>query len=1144
MKNKVLKNFRTIASCTLALLVIVSSFGFVSITHATGATLTIGSQVASNGASINVPVTASNFVNIAGVTLTGIQFDNTLLRYDGYTLNALPVSGSLVNLVGNQININWSDQANPMNVESGTILTLNFTVISATTTNASISFEGTNEISDSKADIVAKTLVDGVITLNPVILSNIATVTSSSYTIGTNTITNVPFGTSKDTFLAALSKGQDNQTWNDSGINNPVVTGNTLVVTAQDGATTITYTVNVNAETTPPTISLFYPADNATNVSVNVQPTLTFSEAIDTSTMNGVNIELREYATLSADATKVPALLTYSAGNKVTFVLSSPLKYNKQYYFWVGTGVKDIAGNSFAADTWYHDQRANHEFTTEAVPLSSISITSPATKLTYTVGDALDITGLVVTGHYSDNSTQIETIAPSDVSGFNSSTPVTGQVLTITFGGKTTTYTINVVAPISSAKDITSFSFAQGEGVITGTNIAVTVPFNTIVTTLVPTIVLSGGTVSPLSGVAQDFTSPVTYTVTAEDTSTKVYTVTVTVVAPANISALTTAKATAQGLIDAKATESTTPNDHIVGSLAILTTALSAANATEASSQSVVDGQVSTLNSAISAYNLAIVPLSSMTAYDATLASKVQTNYTTVTWDAYQLVVTANVVTNQNTQAEVDTATANITTAQNSLIAKAGLEAYTAALATVSEVDYTTASWTIYQVIVKANVVTTENTQEEVATATGNITAAQANLVVIAVMTAYNTALSTVTEVDYTLASWATYQGVVSANVVTNQNTQAEVDAATANIVVAQGSLVTVAEANAIALLNTAKGNAGALTQGAYTVESWAILTTALNLPETTTTQIITKTTAINNAISNLVLSIEGETFALTPVDNEDDTVSGTITDASEATTVSSGVTVTFNIPADTTITGPTGWDGTINLPTVTTSFTLTPDSGNTASAVSAIEVGLGDTPLTLDKAVKLTFKGLAGKLVGWSQAGVFHQITSTCNSATNPTLDAGADCKIDVGSDLVVWTKHFTSFVTYTQTTIHNSSSGSSGGYIKPVAPTLTEISGCDTRITGFSTVTGQSCATNISHDEGKVLGVTAFNFTKFMKNGSKGSEIIELQKFLTTLGYTLTADGKFGPKTNAAVIKFQIANGLKGDGIVGALTRAALNK
>ncbi|MDR0556996.1 MAG: DUF5018 domain-containing protein [Treponema sp.] len=44
---------------------------------------------------------------------------------------------------------------------------------------------------------------------------------------------------------------------------------------------------------------------------------------------------------------------------------------------------------------------------------------------------------------------------------------------------------------------------------------------------LVPIIIHSGAKVSPASGEAQYFTSPVTYTVTAADEFTAVYTVTV-----------------------------------------------------------------------------------------------------------------------------------------------------------------------------------------------------------------------------------------------------------------------------------------------------------------------------------------------------------------------------------------------------------------------------------------------------------------------------------------------------------------------------------------------------------------------------------------------------------------------------------------
>ena len=77
---------------------------------------------------------------------------------------------------------------------------------------------------------------------------------------------------------------------------------------------------------------------------------------------------------------------------------------------------------------------------------------------------------------------------------------------------------------------------------------------------------------------------------------------------PSDVSALTTAKATAQGLIDANASESENSGDHVVGSLATLISANNSANATTADDQSVVDAQVATLNDATSLYNVAIVP--------------------------------------------------------------------------------------------------------------------------------------------------------------------------------------------------------------------------------------------------------------------------------------------------------------------------------------------------------------------------------------------------------------------------------------------------------------------------------------------------------------------------------------------------------
>lgn len=64
-------------------------------------------------------------------------------------------------------------------------------------------------------------------------------------------------------------------------------------------------------------------------------------------------------------------------------------------------------------------------------------------------------------------------------------------------------------------------------------------------------------------------------------------------------------------------------------------------------------------------------------------------------------------------------------------------------------------------------------------------------------------------------------------------------------------------------------------------------------------------------------------------------------------------------------------------------------------------------------------------------------------------------------------------------------------------------------------------------------------------LKRGSIGTDVAELQAALNALGYPCgAADGIFGPKTEAAVIKFQRAAKIGVDGIVGPQTWAALEK
>lgn len=133
----------------------------------------------------------------------------------------------------------------------------------------------------------------------------------------------------------------------------------------------------------------------------------------------------------------------------------------------------------------------------------------------YTLPDTITVTmgGQALTEGYTyDKSNGTVTVAN-----------VTGDVVITAAGAKI----------LSSAAEILEFVIAGGSTQINGTAISVTMPYGTDVTNLTPTITVSeNAAVVPGSGVPQNFTAPVSYTVTAEDGTTKTYTVTVVVAEP------------------------------------------------------------------------------------------------------------------------------------------------------------------------------------------------------------------------------------------------------------------------------------------------------------------------------------------------------------------------------------------------------------------------------------------------------------------------------------------------------------------------------------------------------------------------------------------------------------------------------------
>ena len=166
----------------------------------------------------------------------------------------------------------------------------------------------------------------------------------------------------------------------------------------------------------------------------------------------------------------------------------------------------------------------------------AVSATITGTTVAAMVPFNVDVTSLAPTISVAAKTT----VSPASGSTQNFTNAVTYTVTAE--DGTTAAYSVTVtkgVAPKSSAKDITKFSFAALSPVVDATidaankTISATLPAGTKVTALVPTITISDkATVSPATGVATDFTKEVSYTVTAEDLSLQVWKVNVTVDVP------------------------------------------------------------------------------------------------------------------------------------------------------------------------------------------------------------------------------------------------------------------------------------------------------------------------------------------------------------------------------------------------------------------------------------------------------------------------------------------------------------------------------------------------------------------------------------------------------------------------------------
>lgn len=184
--------------------------------------------------------------------------------------------------------------------------------------------------------------------------------------------------------------------------------------------------------------------------------------------------------------------------------------------------------------------------------------------------------------------------------------------------------------------------------------------------------------------------------------------------------------------------------------------------------------------------------------------------------------------------------------------------------------------------------------------------------------------------------------------------------------------------------------------------------TVVLDIPEAVTHPNVTVT----------VLTAGGLTTSTLPAVTASRTVSGTVAAKME---IASGTVVSALAGA--------GWGGTINLPTVKETASVSP-AGSSVNKV--IDMGFAGGTLTFDKAVRLVFYGLEDKSIGYIKDGEFYPITALLSSDSQTAGDGlapGGDGRISSGGDLVVWTKHFTEFVVYTPADVQPPPVSSGGG-------------------------------------------------------------------------------------------------------------------
>ena len=452
-------------------------------------------------------VTLTATVPVPTVAVTGVSLNKTSLSFTGtgssQTLTATVSPSNATNKT-----ITWSSSNTSVaTVSNGVVKAVGFGT-------ATITAKSNNGKTASCSVTVNPIAVSGV-SLNKTSLSFTGTGSSQTLTatVSPSNATNKTLTwSSSNTSVATVS----------NGVVKAVGFGTATITAKSNNGKTASCSVTVNPiqptgiKATPETSTL-YGLNGTVRLSANVMPSNATNKAVTWSsrntsvatvssdgtvkavgygttvitatTVNGltsnctINVKKEEVTSLTI-ATK-PTKTNYYVGDTLnTAGLTLKAAYNNGTTQTITGGFTctPTALSTAGAQTItvnYGGKTATFNVNVQNVTLSGIAIASNPTKTSYFVGDTLDTTGLKLTAAYSNGTTQT-------ITGGFTCTPTAlstagAQTVTVSYGGKTATFTVNVqnvtLSGIAIASNPTKTSYFVGDTLDT-TGLKLTATYN------------------------------------------------------------------------------------------------------------------------------------------------------------------------------------------------------------------------------------------------------------------------------------------------------------------------------------------------------------------------------------------------------------------------------------------------------------------------------------------------------------------------------------------------------------------------------------------------------------------------------------------------------------------------------------------